>query len=267
VRLGLTPSAVGSSAVGEPSATDIAKKLQNPVGDLISVPFQNNTNFRFGPRRGTQDILNIQPVVPIHLNDEWNLITRTIMPLIWQPQLAPSSVPDFGSADFGLGNISLSLFLSPRRPGKIIWGIGPAVLLPTATSRTLGTNQWGAGPSAVALRIDGPWVYGGLVSNVWSFGGSRDAGNKVNLLTLQPFVNYNFERGWYVTTSPVITANWAAARNDQTWTVPLGGGFGKVIKLGGKLPLNLSLQSYYNLARPSDLGPAWQLRAQATFVF
>jgi hypothetical protein len=237
------------------------------VADLISVPFQNNTNFRFGPRRGTQDILNIQPVVPIHLNDDWNLITRTIVPLTWQPQLAPSGTPDFGDSNFGLGNVSLSLFLSPQRPGAVIWGIGPAVLLPTATNKTLGTNQWGAGPSAVALRVSGPWVFGALVSNVWSFGGSRAAGTQVNLLTLQPFVNHNFGGGWYLTSSPIITANWATSRNDQTWTVPLGGGFGKVVKLGGKLPLNLSLQAYYNAVRPSEIGATWQLRGQATFVF
>ena len=269
VRLGLTPPAIGGSApaAAGDSATEIAKKLQNPVADLISVPFQNNTNFRFGPRRGTQDILNIQPVVPIHLNDDWNLITRTIVPLTWQPQLAPSGTPDFGDSNFGLGNVSLSLFLSPQRPGAVIWGIGPAVLLPTATNKTLGTNQWGAGPSAVALRVSGPWVVGALVSNVWSFGGSRAAGTQVNLLTLQPFVNHNFGGGWYLTSSPIITANWAASRNDQTWTVPLGGGFGKVVKLGGKLPLNLSLQAYYNAVRPSEIGATWQLRAQATFVF
>ena len=206
-------------------------------------------------------------MVPFHLNDDWNLITRTILPLTWQPRLAPSGVPDFGDANFGLGNVTLSLFLSPQRPGPIIWGVGPAILLPTATNKTLGTNQWGAGPSAVALRVSGPWVVGGLASNVWSFGGTRAAGNRVNLLTVQPFVNYNFARGWYVTTSPVITANWVAARNDQTWTVPVGGGFGRVVKLGGKLPLNLSLQAYYNTVRPSEIGPTWQLRGQATFVF
>ena len=125
----------------------------------------------------------------------------------------------------------------------------------------------GRRPSAVALRVSGPWVFGALVSNVWSFGGSRAAGTQVNLLTLQPFVNHNFRGGWYLTSSPIITANWAASRNDQTWTVPLGGGFGKVVKLGGKLPLNLSLQAYYNAVRPSEIGATWQLRAQATFVF
>ncbi|MBV8913882.1 MAG: hypothetical protein JOZ05_12685 [Acetobacteraceae bacterium] len=259
--------AQSAAADGSQSETEIAKKLQNPVADLISVPFQNNTNFNYGPRKGTQDILNIQPVVPVHLGPDWNLITRTIMPLTWQPALAPAGVPNAGNANFGLGNVNMSLFLSPRSGGSITWGFGPSILLPTATNKVLGTNQWGMGPSAVALQIKGPWVYGALVSNVWSFGGSQSAGNKVNFFTLQPFVNYNFGSGWYAASSPIITANWIAKQSNQVWTVPVGGGFGKVIKLGGKLPLNLSLQAFYDPIRPKDIGPTWTLRTQATLVF
>lgn len=151
-------SSTETSAPAEPenvtdeSATAIAKKLQNPVADLISVPFQNNTNFGVGPYRGTQDVLNVQPVIPFHLTDDWNLITRTIIPLTWQPQLVPNS-----SSTFGLGDINLSLFLSPKNPmNGIIWGAGPSIILPTATDGRLGSNIWGAGPSAVALQINGP---------------------------------------------------------------------------------------------------------------
>jgi len=241
------------------SNTDIAKKLQNPVADLISVPFQSNTNFGFGPQNGTQEVLNIQPVVPFHLNDDWNLITRTVMPLIWNPALTPG-----GESSFGLGNTTLSLFLSPAHPGKWIWGVGPDILLP-ATSLSVGTNLWGAGPSAVALRMDGPWVYGALISNVWSFGGeSGSGGNKVNLMTLQPFVNYNFGDGWYAVSSPIITENWLAD-SGQRLTLPVGGGLGKVFRFG-KLPINVQLQGFYNAVRP-DNGPDWQLRSQLTFIF
>ena len=123
-----------SSSAQSESNTDIAKKLQNPVADLISVPFQSNTSFGFGPEKGTQEVLNIQPVVPFHLNDDWNLITRTIMPLTWNPALTP-----FGESSFGLGNTTLSLFLSPAHPGKWIWGVGPDILLP-ATSLSVGSN-------------------------------------------------------------------------------------------------------------------------------
>ncbi len=245
--------------VNTQSDTEIAKKLQNPVADLISVPFQSNTNFDFGPLGGTQEVLNIQPVVPFHLNDDWNLITRTIMPLIWQPQLTPG-----GGSSFGLGNVTESMFFSPTHTGAFIWGVGPAVLLP-ASSGSVGSNLWGAGASAVALQMNGPWVYGGLLSNIWSFGGdSGPGGNKVNLLTAQPFVNFNFGGGWYVTTSPVITANWAAS-SGQVWTVPVGGGFGKVFRLG-MLPVNVSLSTYYNAVKP-DFGATWQIRSQVTFVF
>jgi len=200
------------------------KEIQNPIADLISFPFQNNTNFNYGPLKGTQDILNIQPVIPIHLSEDWNLITRTIFPLIWQPQLAPNT-----GRTFGLGDVNLSLFLSPKQPSHgIIWGIGPVIVPPTATSSKVGSNIWGAGPTAVALRMDGSWVYGALVNNLWSFSGTSGPGgvsNAYNSFLLQPFVNYNFGEGWYVTSSPIVTANWLAPAGQQ-WTVPVGGGGG-----------------------------------------
>jgi hypothetical protein len=251
-------SAPPDSAAAE-SNTEIAKKLQNPVADLISVPLQSNTNFGFGPENGTQEVLNIQPVIPFHLNDDWNLITRTIMPLTWNPALTPD-----GDSSFGLGNTTESLFLSPAHPGKWIWGVGPVILLP-ATNGSVGSNLWGAGPSAVALRMDGPWVYGALISNVWTFGGESGlGGNKINLMTLQPFINYNFGGGWYLTTSPIITSNWEADPGERL-TLPIGGGLGKVFRLG-RLPVNVSLQGYYNAVRP-DNGADWQLRSQLTFIF
>ncbi len=244
------------------SDTELAKKLQNPIGDLISFPFQNNTNFNAGPHKGTQDILNIQPVIPFHVSDDWNVITRTILPLIWQPSFQPvRTVP------FGTGPITFSAFLSPSRPvNGWLWGIGPVVQVPTISDSSLGSNVWGGGPTAVLVYMNGPWVAGALVNNVWSLGGTTvPGGTKYNNFLMQPFVNYNFGGGWYVGTSPVITANWLTS-GDKAWTLPVGGQFGRVVKIGGKLPVNFSLGAYYNALRP-QFGSTWQLRTQVTFIF
>ncbi|MHA1528468.1 MAG: neuromedin U [Alphaproteobacteria bacterium] len=245
----------GTIEAGENSAGELAKAAQNPVASLISVPFQNNTNFNFGPREKTQNTLNIQPVIPFELNDDWNLITRTIVPVVSQPALTPAQ-----DRKFGLGDTLFSAFLSPKDSGQLIWGAGPALLLPTSTDDRLGAGEWGAGPSAVLLTIQGPWVVGSLFSNVWSFTGDK----QVNLFTWQYFVNYNLDAGWYLTTAPVITADWEAD-GDNTWTVPFGGGFGKVFSIG-KQPINASASVYYNVEKP-DFGADWQLRLQVQFLF
>ena len=153
-------------------STDIAKKLQNPIGDLYSFPFQNNTNFGFGPHHGTQDILNIQPVIPIHVNDDWNIITRTVLPVVWTPDLSPApSVP------FGTGPTTFSAFLSPAKSTEgWVWGLGPAVQVPPISSATLGSNVWGGGPTAVLVYRKGPWVAGVIANNIWSFGGTKGSG-------------------------------------------------------------------------------------------
>lgn len=244
------------------SATDLAKKLQNPIGNLYSIPFQSNTNFNYGPNKGTQENVNIQPVIPIHITDDWNIITRAILPLIWQPSLAPAhTVP------FGTGATTFSAFLSPSKPKNgWLWGAGPVVQVPTISSKTLGSNVWGAGPTGVLVYMKGPIVAGALANNVWSLGGTSGAsGTRYDNFLLQPFANYNFGGGWYVGTSPIITANWLASGNNA-WTLPLGGNFGRVIKIGGKLPLNLSAGAYANVLRPR-YGATWQLRTQATFIF
>jgi hypothetical protein len=255
------------TAASQPSATDLAKKIQNPIGDLHSIPFQANTNFNTGPNKGTQVTLNIQPVIPLHLNDEWNVITRTILPLVWSPSMQPAQ-----SVPFGTGPITFSAFLSPKQAHDgWVWGIGPVFQLPTASSRTLGSPVWGAGPTAVVVKLAGPWVAGALINNVWSMGGQDGptgkavGGTRYNMMTLQPFLNYNFSEGWYVTSSPIVTANWLTAGNNA-WTVPVGGGAGRVIRIGGKLPLNLMLSGYWNAVRP-EFGATWQMRAQATLMF
>ena len=183
--------------------TELAKKTQNPVADLISVPFQNNFNFGAGSKDEMVWILNVQPVIPIKLNQEWNLITRTIMPIISLPSL----FPDADNA-FGLGDINPSFFLSPSKPSKFLWGAGPTLTFPTATNRSLGSGKWSMGPAAVGLFMDGPWVLGALANQQWSFAGWGD--KEVNALLIQPFINYNLPHGWYLVSGPIITGDFSA---------------------------------------------------------
>jgi len=250
--------AQSGTAAGSESTENLAKQVQNPVASLISVPLQSNFNFGVGPHDDLQYILNVQPVVPLDLTEDWNLIARPIIPIISQPFLAP------GIGDvFGLGDVQLQLFLSPANPGEVIWGAGPVLQFPTATDDALGQGKWAAGPAAVALTMSGPWVVGVLVNNIWSFAGDEDRA-EVNQMLIQPFVNYNLPDGWYLNTVPLITANWEAESGD-VWTVPLGAGVGKIVRLG-KLPVNLQLGSYYNVVTPEG-GAEWQLRFQVQLLF
>ncbi len=237
---------------------ELAHQAQNPVAHLISVPFQNNFNFGVGPEDDLQYVLNMQPVVPFTLNDDWNLVTRTIIPLVYQPELAPG-VGNSG----GLGDIQASFFFSPARAGRVIWGAGPVLVLPTANKDIFGTGKTSVGLSAVALTMRGPWVVGGLISNVVSVAGDSDR-RDISLLTMQPFVNYNLARGWYLTTSPLITADWKAD-SDNRWTVPVGGGVGRVFRVGHQA-LNVQLQAFDNVSHP-DGAASWSLRFQVQLMF
>ena len=258
-QLALAPAESPHSGGGgaAQSSEELAKAAQNPVAKLISVPFQNNFNFGVGPEQVTQYILNVQPVIPITLNEDWNLITRTIVPIINQPSPAPGISPASG-----LGDINPTVFLSPAKSGKLIWGIGPTLTIPTATDSQLGNGMWTAGPAVVALTMQGPWVVGALANQQWSFAGWGD--EDVSALLIQPFINYNLPNGWYLTSAPILTANWEAEAGEK-WTIPIGGGVGKIQRFG-KLPLNLQLQAFYNVETP-EYGPDWQLRVQVQFLF
>lgn len=242
------------------SSEELAKLAQNPVGNLVSVPFQNNTNTQYGPEKKNQNILNIQPVIPISVNPDWNIITRTILPVISQPALSP-----YDSRTNGMGDLQFSTFLSPANPGKWIWGVGSIIQAPTNTQE-LGNDNWGAGPTAVLLHLDhaSPWVYGALVNNVWSLSSDKRGGSYNNGL-IQPFLNYNFAGGLYLTSSPVITADWDADDSSDRWTVPVGGGIGKIFHLG-RLPVNTQISAYHNVEKP-EYGPDWQYRLQVQFMF
>lgn len=243
---------------GENSDEELRKAAQNPMADLISVPIQNNTNFKYGPLDNTQNVTNIQPVVPFHLSDDWLIISRTIAPITYQPEFTEGQ-----DSTFGLGDITQSLFFGPSKPGAFIWGAGPVFLFPTATDERLGTEKWGGGVGAVGLTMSGPWVIGGLVQNIWSFAGDSDR-EDINQMLIQYFINYNLPNGWYITSSPIITANWEAD-SDNKWTVPLGGGFGRLFTIG-KLPVNMQCQAFYNVEKPDVLGPDWTLRLQLQFM-
>jgi hypothetical protein len=250
------------SAPKPDEASALAEKLQNPIADLISFPLQNDTNFNVGPNKGTQDILNIQPVIPIHINQDWNVITRTILPLVWSPSFQPAAtVPPFG-----LGPTTFSAFLSPTQDiDGWTWGIGTIAELPTITNKNLGSNVWGLGPAVVAVRMAHPWVYGLLVNTVFSLGGTSGfGGTKYTLTTINPFINYNFGEGWFVGMSNITTANWDTG--GEKWTLPVGAQFGRLIKIADKLPVNLLAGAYYNALRPTGTG-TWQLRTQVTFIF
>jgi hypothetical protein len=247
-------------AAAELSAEELAKIAQNPVGNMIRVPFQNNTNLNFGPEKGTQNILNIQPVIPIAVDKDWNIITRTILPVISMPALGPGD-----ERTNGIGDLQLSAFLSPANPGRWIWGIGAIAQMPTNSNAELGNKNWGLGPTFVVLHLDhdSPWVYGVLVNNVWSLTSDKQGGSYNNGL-IQPFLNYNFQGGLYLTSAPILTVDWKADSGQQ-WTVPLGGGVGKIFHFG-KLPVNTQVSAYYNVVKP-DFGANWQIRAQVQLMF
>jgi hypothetical protein len=232
---------------------DLAKATQNPVADLISVPFQNNTTYGNGPFNRPQNVLNIQPVLPIGIGENITMINRVIAPIITQP----STTEDKSTT--GLGDINYSAFFSPKGTGKIIYGVGPVLQFPTATKKELGSKEFGVGPSVVALTMVKKWVMGIVVNNVWTFG---DIGE--NKFLLQYFVNYNLPKAWYITSAPIMTANWNAA-DGQQWVIPFGGGIGKVFKIG-KQPMNLNVQGYYNAVTPTGMGE-WQSRIQLQFLF
>lgn len=254
-------------AASTPSTLDLQRKAQNPVADLISVPIQTNFNFGYGAKEapessGTQIITNVQPVIPVTLGDSGlNLITRPIVPIIRQPDLIE------GGETWGLADLQIQSYLSPAGSKELIWGVGGVLQPPTATDgRKLGTQKWSAGPAAVVLTMPGKWVLGALATQLWSFAGKSDR-EDISQTLVQPFVNYNFDHGWYVSSAPIMTADWKADGNDNTFTVPVGGGGGRLIRIG-KLPVNLQAQAFYNVVKPDDDATAdWTLRLQVQFLF
>lgn len=235
---------------------EYAKKLSNPLAAMSSVPIQSNLDFGVGPGDGTVWRTNIQPVVPFDLSEHWNLISRTILPVIDQEGLAPA-----GNSldDTGLGDITQSFFFSPKE-GSPIWGVGPALLIPTATDDLLGTGKLGLGPTAVVLKQEGPWTYGALANHLWDVAGdgNRDG---VNATFLQPFLAYNLPTATTISLNSEATYDW---RNEE-WTVPINLQVSQVFKIGGQ-PMQAFIGARYYAEKPAN-GPEWGLRLGLTFLF
>jgi hypothetical protein len=257
----------------EAGGENLAQQAQNPIANLISIPFQHNVNFNVGPLDKTQYVLNFQPVIPVELNDNLLLVSRIITPLILQPTVDVNTVEANGVVTsvlepsgtvFGLGDISPSFFFVPQTNSNITWGIGPVFSLPTATDDVLGSDRWSVGPTGVVVTTSGRWLYGVLANQLWSFAGDENR-PEVSQFLAQPFVNYSLPGGWTIGSAPTITANWNAAEEEDKWTVPVGATVSKLVVLG-RQPVQITLGGYYNVVRPSS-GADWTLRFQMTLLF
>ena len=244
---------------------DLAAKTQNPVGAMYSLPFK--FSFDYGADNGEASFLNIQPVLPQTIG-EWNLIHRIILPLIDTPG-AVTGIPEIPNSsskvtELPVSVISIILYIFRQQiQDKVIWGIGPSLMMDTATDDQLGSGKWSTGPTAVVLVQPKPWTLGILGRQLWSFAGDSDR-NTVSQMLLEPFINYNLEGGWYLLSDMIITANWEADSGNR-WTVPFGGGFGKMFAIGSQ-KMNTKLEAYYNVEKP-DGAPDWSFSWTLQFLF
>jgi hypothetical protein len=239
-------------------ADELAKKLSNPVASLISVPFQLNYDSGFGATDAERWLLNVQPVIPFSIGEDWNLISRTIVPLVDLGGLAPGA-----SGTSGIGDIVQSLFLSPQAPtaGGLIWGVGPVFLLPTASDDLLGSGKWGIGPTGVVLRQSGPWTVGGLANHIWSVAGDDDRAD-VNATFLQPFVSYTTPTATTFGLNSESTYDW----NAETWTASVNASVGQIVPIGGR-PVSFTLGARYWLDSPPGGPEGWGARFVVTLLF
>ena len=258
ILLGVFSASAQETTAQEPTAQqsteELSKQAANPVADLMSFPFQNNLNINQGPYNRNTNILNIQPVIPFAGG---KVITRTVAPIVFIPDYSSES----GNLTSGLADIVFTAFYVPESKG-LTWGVGPVLELPTGGSMR-GSQKWSAGPGLVVMAQPGDWTVGALINNVWSFAGDSDRGD-VNKMLLNLFFTRQLGKGWYANSAPIITANWEAESGNQ-WIVPIGAGGGKVLLLGGKLPLNVQTGLYYNVVKP-DFGPEMQWRVQAQIL-
>lgn len=248
----------GEVPAGQGGQADLAQELTNPIANLVTIPIQVNFDGDIGPDdRGSKVVANIQPVIPFDVNEDWNLITRTIAPIVYQDDVFPGE-----GSQFGLGDINLTLFFSPKQPtaGGLTWGVGPVMVLPTATDSLLGGKKWGAGPAAIGLVLKGPWTVGVLANHVWSFAGDSDRPD-VNNTFLQPFAAYTWPNAWTASLQTETSYNWET----EKWSIPVNFALSRLVMIG---PLPVSLQGGvgYWLESP-DTGPEGvRFRLQANIV-
>ena len=246
-----TATAAAAATNAAPNADELAKKLSNPIASLISVPFQYNYSRTYGDD-GYKNLLNIQPVIPVSISEDWNLISRTILPVIQQSNVQP------GRTQFGLGDTVQSLWFSPKAPTSsgLIWGIGPAGLLPTGTDG-IGANTWAFGPTIVALKQSGSLTYGFLMNQLWDTGGPAD----ISSLYIQPFLAKGLGKGRTLSLNSESTYNWKSKK----WTAPINLAYSKVSKWGKQMVSNQVGAGWY-LTSPKG-GADWQLRYALTLLF
>ena len=249
--LSLVPTVtVGAACAQQPAALeDLAKLRANPLSGLRTVTLQDQVDFDFPSTDHLQNVITLQAVWPLPLGKDWSLIAYPILSVISQPGLDPGE-----TRVSGLGDTVLTAVVTPNQTGTLIWGLGPVLELPTATDHELGSNLWAAGPALGLFVEPDPWTIGVLLENAWSFAGSGH--KKINEFSAQYFLTYNLPRGWFLESSATVTADWEADQSDR-WTVPLGGGFGKVFTLGSH-SLSVSTQAFYNEPRAST-GPNWSV--------
>ena len=237
-----------------PSPIELAKSVHNPFEDFVKVPIQATTGFNLGNHHDTGEAVNIQPLIPIRLNAQWDLLVRPSLTVGYLPTPSPQ---------FGLTDLQTSIFLTPETASKWIWGVGPILQAPTASSTDLGSGKWAAGPTAGFVYNSGPWFNGILAYQLMSFAGAHHRGS-VNQTYLEPQVSYNLDSGWYGQIDPPITYNWTAQKRNA-WTLPIGADVGDVVPLGRD---NLGLQvGAYDFVKHPQGGPGWMIRVQATLLF
>ena len=265
---------IGHQALAANKDENLAAESMNPLSSLIAVPFENNILFNLGPSKSTANVLNIKPVFPINFG-EWNLINRVTVPIVWaegQDEDVSATI-DWGGGNpaslatgsaFGIGDITYQAFITPSKSsGSTSWGLGGSIVIPTHSEDRFGTDKWSAGPAIVVISQQKKWFFGMIAQNVWSVAGHPDAAT-VNSFYLQPTINYKLGNGYYLTSAPLITANWESEAGNR-WAIPVGGGVGRLIRYAGQA-VAIDAGAYYYLEHP-DYNPDWYIQILCNFLF